>query len=152
MVSDALGSTRLQIERRRHALTVELGEKPILIEVDPVRLTQLVVNLVDNAAKFTPNGGRISVALSCAEDNVEVVVRDNGVGIPAERAQGIFEPFTQVQEANGTPTGGLGLGLALVKQVAELHGGAVTLASGGPDPGSCFTVRLPMVVCGERQH
>ncbi|NOT25218.1 MAG: GAF domain-containing sensor histidine kinase [Acidobacteria bacterium] len=108
VVADALGSTRRQIELRDQSLTVELGDTPILLSADPARLTQLVVNLVDNAAKVTPNGGHISVAVSCADDNIEVVVRDTGVGISSESAQGIFEPFVQGETSSNSRTG-LGL-------------------------------------------
>jgi signal transduction histidine kinase len=122
-------------------LTLDVGENPIVLDADPVRLRQVIANLVENAAKYTPTNGCISVALSADGDEVAIVVRDNGRGIPQEFTQRIFEPFAQL--AGDGSAGGLGLGLALVKSITELHRGSVTVLSGGPDAGSCFTVRLP---------
>jgi signal transduction histidine kinase len=144
IVAQTIETRRLQIERGRHSLKVELGEDPIFVYADPVRLAQVVSNLVDNAAKYTPERGNITVALSSDDEEVMVVVRDTGVGIPSARAQSIFEPFTQLPQSRQVSAGGLGLGLALVKSLTELHGGLVTVVSGGPDQGSSFTVRLPI--------
>jgi len=123
---------------------VELGHHPILSEADPTRLAQVVSKLVDHAATYTPEEGRVSVALVPLGDQVEVVVSDSGLGITPERANLMFEPFAHVEQTPDTASGGLGLGLALVKRLTELHGGAVNVASRGPDQRSAFTMRLPI--------
>ena len=143
VVSETMETRRAQIERRRQVLTTDLGAKPIWIEADPVRLAQIISNLVDNAAKYTPEDGHISVAVSSEEHHVLLEVRDTGVGISADQARGIFQPFTQLPGSSESFAGGLGLGLALVLSLTELHGGAVNVVSAGQGQGSCFTVRLP---------
>jgi signal transduction histidine kinase len=105
-------------------------------------------NLIDNAAKFTPEGGRISVTAMAAEGTVNIDVRDTGIGLPADQLQRIFDPFTQLPDLNDPSQSGLGLGLSLVRGLTELHGGTVHVASGGPGQGSCFTVRLPAAQSG----
>ena len=142
LVADTLQTCRQQIDQRQQSLHVELGEEPVLIEGDPVRLAQVISNLVDNAAKYTPEKGRISVTLACEGDQVLFVVDDTGQGVPPESARKIFEPFMQLPRARYTSDGGLGLGLALVKRLTELHGGEVSVVSDGPDRGSTFTIRL----------
>jgi signal transduction histidine kinase len=99
-------------------------------------------NLIDNAAKFTPEGGRISVTAMAAEGTVNIDVRDTGIGLPADQLQRIFDPFTQLPDLNDPSQSGLGLGLSLVRGLTELHGGTVHAASAGTGQGSCFTVRL----------
>jgi signal transduction histidine kinase len=91
-----------------------------------------------------PENGHIFVAVSSEGSEATVAVRDSGIGVPAERAQSIFQPFTQLPDASDMSAGGLGLGLALVRTLTELHGGAVQVVSGGPGEGSCFTVRLSL--------
>jgi signal transduction histidine kinase len=144
VVAETIEMRRDQVERRRQTLAVELGSEPLIVEADPVRLAQVVSNLVDNAAKYTPENGRISVAVSSDNGDAIISVRDTGVGIPAERAQSIFEPFTQLRQSHDASAGGLGIGLALVRRLSELHGGAVKVISDGPNRGSCFIVRLPI--------
>jgi len=144
VISETVESRRAQIERRRHSLSVELGAAPVLVDVDPIRLALVVSNLMDNASKYTPENGRISVALSTEADEVVVAVSDNGVGIPADRTESIFQAFTQLHESRDSSAGGLGLGLALVRSLTALHGGTVNVASAGLGQGSCFTVRLPV--------
>lgn len=138
----ALETVRPLIETHRHTLDVSLPDEPLWLEADPVRLQQIVVNLLTNAAKYTPEGGRIE--LSAAQENGEMVirVRDNGMGIAPERLSRIFEPLQQAA-ASEHSRGGLGVGLALVKGLAEQHGGRVAAASAGPGKGAEFTVRLP---------
>ena len=142
---DAVAAHRVQIELRHHALTLELGDEPLVVEADPTRLTQIVSNLVDNAAKYTPDNGKIAVSLRKEGGQVLVMVRDTGVGIPPDRAAQIFEPFSQLTDAGRTSIGGIGLGLALVKTLTEMHGGTVAVANNGEDKGSCFSIRLPIV-------
>ena len=144
VVAETIEARRMQIERRRHSITIELGDEPIVLEGDPVRLAQVVSNLVDNAVKYTPENGHIFVAVSAEGTEATLAVRDTGIGLPSEKAESIFQPFTQLANASEMSAGGLGLGLALVRSLTELHGGAVQVVSAGPGEGSCFTVRLPL--------
>jgi signal transduction histidine kinase len=144
IVAQTVETRRAQIERRRQVLTTDLGAEPVWVDGDPVRLAQVVSNLVANAAKYTPVDGHISVALSSASDYAVLDVSDTGLGIPADRAQSIFQPFAQLHGSGGSFAGGLGLGLAIVQSLTELHGGTVSVVSGGPGEGSRFTVRLPI--------
>jgi signal transduction histidine kinase len=123
----------------RHSVTVS-GE-PVLVEGDPIRLEQVARNLLDNALKYTPAGGRIDVVVGVEGEQAVLRVRDTGDGIPAELQDRIFQPF--VQGAPDPAKGGLGLGLSLVKHLVELHGGSVAVDSPGPGKGSEFAVHLP---------
>jgi signal transduction histidine kinase len=123
----------------RHVVTVTA--ESVLVEGDPIRLEQIARNLLDNALKYTPAGGRIDVAVTGEADVAVLRVRDTGEGIPAELVSRIFQPF--VQGAPDPAKGGLGLGLSLVKHLVELHGGSVAVDSPGPGQGSEFVVRLP---------
>ena len=145
IVIDSVAALRAQIDQRHHALTMELGEEPIVIDADPTRLAQVVSNLVDNAAKYTPENGQIAVSLAKDGGQVVVSVRDSGVGIPPDRAVQIFEPFSQLTGESVRSGGGIGLGLALVKSLTEMHGGTVSVAGNGADAGSCFSIRLPII-------
>jgi signal transduction histidine kinase len=129
--------------RGRHNVSVELGDAPFFVEADPIRLAQVFTNLLDNAAKFTPDGGRISVTVTAKEGVVDIDVRDSGIGLPAGELKNIFDPFTQLPDPHDPSQSGLGLGLSLVRGLTELHGGTVHVASAGRGQGSCFTVRLP---------
>jgi len=142
IAADAVETRRAQIERRRQVLTLDVCEEPLMVEGDPVRLQQVISNLVDNASKYTPEHGDISVTVSCNDLWCSVAVSDSGAGIPAEELQRIFLPFTQLQKSGGSG-GGLGLGLALVQTLVALHGGDVGVTSAGTGQGSCFTLRLP---------
>jgi signal transduction histidine kinase len=132
---------------RRHRMTVSLPPGPVRLEADPVRLEQVLANLLCNAAKFTDPGGHIR--LSAAEEAGQVIlrVRDNGRGIEPDLLPRVFDLFHQTPGQQAT--GGLGIGLALVKSLVELHGGSVTACSDGPGTGSEFVVRLP--ACGRRR-
>lgn len=141
VVAHAAETTRAHIERRGHRLSIELPAEPIRLEADPVRLAQLVANLLDNAAKYTPDGGQISLVAEHVDGDVRMTVADTGIGIPPEQLGSVFDRSTQL----GSPAGGLGLGLMLVKSLAELHGGTATAASAGVGKGSRFTVRLPVL-------
>jgi signal transduction histidine kinase len=146
IVGDAVDSRRAQLQRRQHQLTVEFGTEPVWVLADPVRLTQVFSNLMDNAAKFTPNSGHISVVITPEAGRARVDIRDNGVGITPDRLGDVFDAFTQLPASRATSAGGLGLGLAVVRTLTELHGGTVHAASDGAGQGSCFTVDLPTVV------
>jgi CheY-like chemotaxis protein len=139
----AVEAVRPFVEERRHELTLSLGLGPLRLKGDPTRLEQIVTNLLTNAAKYTDPGGRLELA--AARDGVHVVicVRDNGVGIAAEMLPRVFEWFVQGERRLSGAQGGLGIGLALVRQLVELHGGTVEARSGGLGKGSEFVVRLP---------
>jgi two-component system CheB/CheR fusion protein len=119
-------------------------QTPIVVDADPDRLEQVFVNLLTNAAKYTPEGGHIEVRATLDEIEALVHVSDNGIGIPKEMQPHIFELFTQVDSASDRGAGGLGIGLSLVKNLVELHGGSVQVRSEGAGQGSEFTVRLPL--------
>jgi signal transduction histidine kinase/CheY-like chemotaxis protein len=144
IVDHAIETTRAQIEHRQHRLSVSLPDEGVYINADPLRLIQLLSNLLDNAAKYTPEGGDISVAAELAGAEVCIKISDTGIGIPANRLESIFERFTQLSEEGAEASStGLGLGLSLVKTLAELHGGSVAVKSGEEGKGTQFTVKLP---------
>ena len=142
-VARAIELSRALIDNRGHALRLSLPEQPLIVDGDLTRLTQVMVNLLNNAAKYTPKGGLIE--LSVTEDNGSVVVsvRDTGSGMPSELVPRVFDLFTQGKRSLDRVEGGLGVGLTLVKKIVELHGGTVTAHSEGIDRGSEFVVRLP---------
>lgn len=143
-IHSALDMTRQAIEERKHAVTIRVPDQSCMISADKVRLTQCVSNLVNNAAKYTPMGGQIEVALELLPRTYRISVTDNGLGLSAEAAGAIFRMFEQVEEHRDYAHGGLGIGLALVKQLMELHGGDVSVWSDGPGVGSVFTLDLPI--------
>ena len=144
VVESALEAARPLFLGRRHALEVTLPEAPVVLLGDPVRLAQILTNLLSNAARYTEPGGRIRVEAACEGDAVVLRVVDSGIGIPAAELAHIFTMFSQAARADEVDGGGLGIGLALAKQLAELHGGSLTAASEGPGKGSAFTLRLPL--------
>jgi len=141
----AIEASQPQIDRNRHTLATDILDGPTWLDADPTRIAQIVSNLLNNAAKYTPPGGRIRLAARSAGDVVEIEVTDNGIGIPDEMKSKIFELFAQVKTPTTRAQEGLGIGLALVKQLVELHGGAISLESSGPNLGSTFKVRLPLL-------
>ncbi len=143
IVGRAVETSRPFIDSRRHQLTVNLPSAPLCIRADPIRLTQVLGNLLHNAAKYTPEGGRILVTVGAEKGEVVFRVADNGVGIPADMLHSVFDLFTQIDCAVDRSQGGLGVGLALVRRLVEMHGGRVQATSGGPGQGSEFAVRLP---------
>jgi signal transduction histidine kinase len=144
IVLGTLEARRTQIERRQQHVTISLGAEPVWVDADPIRLTQVVSNLIDNAAKYTPERGHISVGITSGAREVSVEVHDTGMGVAADQLASIFEPFTQLRESRNLSDGGLGLGLAVVRSLTELHGGTVDARSAGPGQGSSFTIRLPL--------
>jgi CheY-like chemotaxis protein/anti-sigma regulatory factor (Ser/Thr protein kinase) len=112
--------------------------------VDPTRIAQVLGNLLTNAAKFTPRGGTVAVAVSARGAQAEITVRDTGIGIGPEALSRIFEPFAQDARGLARSPGGLGLGLALSKGLVEVHGGSMSAHSSGPDQGAVFTITLPL--------
>jgi PAS domain S-box-containing protein len=140
----ALELSRPLIEESRHELFVSTPKETLLLDADPVRMAQVVNNLLTNAAKYTPEGGRVE--LSAERDGSEVIIRvqDNGVGIMPESLTKVFELFNQVGKTVDRSRGGMGIGLALVKRLVEMHNGHVTAESEGLGKGSTFIVRLPL--------
>jgi PAS domain S-box-containing protein len=127
-----------------HTLSVELPDGPLIVDGDATRLTQVLVNLLTNAAKYTPDGGRIRLRAQREGSEALVAVCDTGIGIPAQSLGSIFEMFSQLKPALDRSQGGLGIGLALVRGIVDLHGGAISASSEGVGQGSEFTVRLPL--------
>lgn len=143
VISAATEQVRPLIQSRGHELNTSMGAGPFTVEGDYHRLVQIVSNLLNNAAKYTPQGGRIEVRLGLDEAQVVIEVRDNGVGIEADLLPGVFELFTQAERTPDRAQGGLGIGLALVRKMVQLHHGEIHAASPGINRGSTFTVRLP---------
>jgi signal transduction histidine kinase len=145
VIDDAVEQVRPLIEARRHQLTMNLAPEigPAFVQGDTKRLVQVIANLLNNAAKYTPEGGRLGVWMGATPDHVLVSVNDDGIGIPADLLPTVFDLFSQAERTPDRSQGGLGLGLALVKSLVELHGGMVTASSEGRNMGTEFTVRLP---------
>ena len=145
VVSSAVEISRPTIEAAGHELVVSLPPEPICLDADLTRLAQVFGNLLTNSAKYTERGGRIWLTAARDGGRVSVVVRDTGIGIPAYALPNIFDMFSQVDRSIERSTGGLGIGLALVKGLVEMHGGTVEAASAGQGKGSTFTVNLPVL-------
>jgi signal transduction histidine kinase/ActR/RegA family two-component response regulator len=143
VVEVALESSQSTIEAGRHRLQCHLPDAPLVVLGDPARLAQVVSNLLNNAAKYTPPGGAITVDLKKEGDDALLRVTDTGAGIPADMLENIFDMFTQVNRTLDRAEGGLGIGLSLVRRLIQLHGGSITASSRGQDQGSTFTLRLP---------
>jgi PAS domain S-box-containing protein len=144
-VNRAAESVRPLLDARKHEFSLLLPTEPIWMEADPARLEQITVNLLNNAAKYTDPGGLIVVGLSREGDEAVLTVKDNGVGIDPAMLPRVFDLFTQVEGSVSRSHGGLGIGLALVSALVEMHGGRVQACSAGVDKGSEFTVKLPVL-------
>jgi len=140
----AIASCRPLIDARKQEMKLELAPGEVPVDADPTRLAQIVVNLVSNAVKYTPEGGRITVTVARESDNAVLRVRDTGVGIAPELLPRVFDLFVQGRRSLDRTEGGLGIGLTIVKRLSELHEGSVAVESAGPGQGSAFTVRLPV--------
>jgi len=132
------------MEQARHQLALELPPYPVTVDADPTRINQVIVNLLTNAAKYTPDGGRIVLSLAVEDGAAVLAVRDNGIGLPAHALATVFDMFSQLEPALERARGGLGIGLSLVRGIVELHGGTIAAHSEGEGRGSCFTVRLAL--------
>jgi CheY-like chemotaxis protein/two-component sensor histidine kinase len=143
VLDDAVEQVRPLVANRGHALVLALPDRGIAVSGDHKRLVQVVVNLLSNAAKYTPRGGRITLSATRAGRDAVIAVADNGIGIEPALLPAVFDLFTQAQRTPDRSQGGLGLGLALVKALVGQHGGSVTAASDGAGGGAVFTVRLP---------
>ncbi|HET9482880.1 MAG TPA: ATP-binding protein [Xanthomonadales bacterium] len=144
VVRSAIETSMPLIREQGCELAVELPGEPLALDADPTRLSQILLNLLNNAAKYNHKGGRIAVSARRAGAEVEVVVADSGIGITPEAMPRIFDMFAQVEDARKRARGGLGIGLALVRRLAQMHGGTVTARSDGAERGSEFVLRLPL--------
>jgi CheY-like chemotaxis protein len=142
-VSSAVETSRPLVEARHHRLDVLLPEAPLCVHGDAVRLSQVVSNLVNNAASYTPDGGRIEVRVREDEGQAEILVADDGAGLEPAALQDLFVLFSRGEQAGRHPTG-FGIGLALAKRLVEAHGGSIAAKSDGPGKGATFVVRLPL--------
>ena len=146
LVMAAVETSRPLIDEMGHTLAVTLPSRPVVVDADLIRLPQVFLNLLNNAAKYTERGGQIDVRVELQGSDVVVVVTDTGIGIPADKLPTIFEMFSQVEGALSRSRGGLGIGLHLVERLVALHEGRIEARSGGPGQGSAFVVHLPIVV------
>ncbi len=146
VIADAIEQSRPLMEAKKHRLTLELAPEPAHVLGDQKRLVQILTNLLNNAAKYTPHAGSVRVTMQTTATQVILAVEDDGIGIAPELQPRVFDLFTQADRSTDRSQGGLGIGLALVKSLVELHGGAVRCDSAGPGQGSRFTITLPRVV------
>ena len=142
----ALESSRPLIESRGHTMDFDRPIVPIRVKGDATRLVQVIVNLLTNAARYTPRGGHVWLTIGKDDRDAIVCVRDTGAGIPQESLPRIFDLFTQIDHPEVDAGGGLGIGLALVRKLVTMHGGTVTVSSDGPGQGSEFVVRIPLYI------
>jgi len=150
VVQSAIEATRPMIDALGHTLTLELPDDPIWVDVDDTRIAQALSNLLNNAAKYSEPGGRITVTAASDDRGATIAVRDTGIGIPPDLLPRIFDMFTQLQAHRDRTYGGLGVGLTLSKRLVQLHGGTITAASDGLGRGSVFTIRLPLEAIAEQ--
>jgi len=143
VVQQSLQTVEASAQLHDVAIELRLPKEPVPVNVDPVRADQIINNVLTNAIKYTPEGGHVVLALECEGATARIRVTDDGVGIAAERIGTIFELFAQAENAIGRAQGGMGIGLALVRNLVELHGGRVTAKSDGPGKGSEFLIELP---------
>ena len=145
-VLDAIETSRPLIDAGRHHLTTKLAPpRALMVEADSTRLCQIVANLLNNAAKYTPEGGHIQVLAERDGNEAVITVQDSGIGLSQDMLPRVFDMFAQVDRSMERAQGGLGIGLALVKRLVEMHGGSVHATSEGPDRGCRFVVRLPLI-------
>lgn len=144
IVDSAVEGARHLINARRHHLEVSFPDQPIAIVADPTRMAQVVLNLLNNSAKYTEEGGRISLVVEQENDQAVIQIRDNGMGIAPELLPRVFELFTQAERTLDRSLGGLGIGLTIVRRLVEMQGGSVEAHSDGPGRGSEFVLRIPV--------
>jgi len=143
LLSNAVESSRPLIDSGKHKLILSAPDEPITLEVDPVRLAQVISNLLNNAAKYTPDGGTITLTARQTDDTVQIEVKDTGIGLSPYMLTKVFDMFSQVDPSMARTQGGLGIGLTLARRLTEMHNGTVEATSDGPGKGSTFTVTLP---------
>jgi signal transduction histidine kinase/CheY-like chemotaxis protein len=151
VAADTLEDLRPLADAHGHRLRLALPSGPLWLDADPTRMAQITANLLHNAIRYTPDGGRITIEVRRAGDEAVLEVSDNGIGIAPEMLPHVFEPFTQAEPPTSSPGGGLGIGLALVRRLVEMHGGIATAESAGLRRGSRFTVRLPALASAPPQ-
>jgi CheY-like chemotaxis protein/two-component sensor histidine kinase len=144
IVSGAATTVRPLVEEKHHELILEMSDKPIYVLADPTRAEQIVMNLLTNAAKYTKNGGRVTVRATTDANEALIEVIDTGIGLPPELLNRVFDLFAQADRTLDRSEGGLGIGLTVAQKLAEMHGGIITADSEGLGKGSKFTVRLPI--------
>ncbi len=149
LICSAVETSRPLIEAARHRLDVSFPSEPVMLEADAIRVSQVISNLLNNAAKYTEAGGQICLSARAEPSEVVISVRDTGVGIPPEMLPHVFEMFTQVDGSLSRSQGGLGIGLTLSRSLVELHGGSVVARSPGAGRGSEFIVSLPRALAGQ---
>jgi len=152
LLDHAIEVSRPLVEAGGHTLTVKVSDEPVWVDGDLTRLAQVVSNLLNNAAKYTPNGGHIALSAGVEGDEVVIDVTDTGTGISPDMLPKVFDLFSQVDRTLDRAQGGLGIGLSLVNKLLEMHGGTVTAQSPGLGLGSTFTVRLPLAATDERHE
>ncbi len=146
IIDSSVEAVRPLIEERRHILGIDIPEVPITVLADKTRISQVFTNLLNNAAKYTPEGGSINISVVLDEGHVDVKIADTGIGIPEDKRDYIFDLFTQASGEEAGPYGGLGIGLMLVRSFVQMHGGHVSVESDGDGKGSTFTVTLPLMI------
>lgn len=151
-VSSAVEQSRPLIEARHHSLTVRTDSSNPMVQGDRTRLIQVIANLLNNAAKYTPQGGEITLTVSSDDKQINISVIDNGIGIDGTLLPHVFDLFTQAERTPDRSQGGLGIGLALVKTMVALHGGTARAYSDGPGSGSTFTITLPAITTGQQER
>ena len=149
IINGAVESSDSMMQQRGHEFTLSMPPEPLYVLADHIRLTQAFMNLLNNAAKYTPNFGRIALTVTTEDNQAVISLKDNGIGIAAGDLQRVFDLFFQVDHSFARAEGGLGLGLTLVNRLIELHGGTVEVRSSGPQQGSEFVVRLPVIPAPE---
>jgi signal transduction histidine kinase len=152
VVEAAVASCRPSIDMRTHTLNVIVPIAPLQVDIDAVRMRQVFVNLIQNAASFTKNGGTIWVKVGVEAAEAVVKIEDSGIGISPDVLPHIFDMFTQAEFVGDRSDAGLGIGLSVVKDLTQLHGGSVQVRSDGIGKGSEFTVRLPLANCDDAPH
>ncbi|MGI4720344.1 MAG: hybrid sensor histidine kinase/response regulator [Janthinobacterium lividum] len=144
VVETAVEQSRALIDQRGHSLSVAVPGRAVHVHADATRLAQVFGNLLNNAAKYTPDGGEVAISAQVRDGTAIVTVKDNGTGIPENMLDAIFGLFTQLPRSLARSEGGLGIGLTLARRIMEMHGGTISAHSAGPDKGSSFTVRMPL--------
>ena len=143
VIARAVEAVSHLIEEKKHELNVSVATGAMRVKADPTRLEQVITNLITNAAKYTDPGGSIAVTAAPENGAVVIKVKDNGIGLTPEMLGEVFELFAQVEKSLDRARGGLGIGLAVVKKLVEMHGGSVEAVERGPGQGSEFAIRLP---------
>lgn len=146
IIDGALEQVSVIVEKKRQQLSVEVDKSQLVVDADRTRLTQVIANILNNASRYTPEQGNISLRLEADTKHINIMVQDDGIGIDKKLLPHIFELFTQAERSPDRAQGGLGLGLALVESLVELHGGSVTARSEGFNKGSLFTVTIPRLL------